>query len=576
MKKKQIKGYQEKNEVKKHFEKRLIFFQWMSNFFFFILLVHLFNLQVIDPKHYEERGNLIRKTENLNMRGDILDSNGFKLATDQTVYEIYAHPKDYVENRPTNALAEILAPYMTINKKDLETELNKKENITITLRRNVDKQTADAVKQLGLREISVRAKHKRIYPQGSMAAHILGYYSSESEHSTGIENIASNKLQKTGKQASFQKTRFGDIIYEKELEPENTVKTPKGENITLTIDSAIQHICEVELEKTIKEKKAERGSIIVMNPRNGEILSYASYPTFNPNEFYKYPQINMKNWSLTDIYPPGSTFKAITVAAAMDLGKINEKSLIEDTGKMKIGSWPIKNYDYAKNPNPGKISLEYLIEHSSNIGSAKIAMMMKPTEFYDILKNFGFGQKTGIDLPAESAGILPKPLRWDIARHASMGYGYGASVTALQMISAISVLANDGIFVTPHVIKYNQEEYSQKIKTRQVIKPETARTVTKILAKSIANGKTPLNFEHYSVAAKTGTSRKTREKAKGYSKNVYTSAVGYFPASNPQIAIYVVIDSPKTGADWGNTVASPVFREVALHVARIKNIQFDK
>ena len=191
-----------------------------------------------------------------------------------------------------------------------------------------------------------------------------------------------------------------------------------------------------------------------MNVKTGEILAYASYPYFNPNNFSKSSQLQMKNWSLTDIYPPGSTFKIITVATAMELGAINEYSKILDTGKIKIEGYEIKNYDYEKKPYPGYISLDYLFEHSSNVASANLALMLNPNQYYSKLKDFGFGQKTNIDLTAESIGLLPKTNQWYKSRQASMGYGYGASVTAIQMISAVSAIANNGIWITPHVIKY--------------------------------------------------------------------------------------------------------------------------
>ena len=280
----------------------------------------------------------------------------------------------------------------------------------------------------------------------------------------------------------------------------------------------------------------------------------------------------MKNWSLTDIYPPGSTFKIITVATAIDLGVLNEYSKVPDSGKMVIDKFTIKNHDLKEHPNPGMITLDYLFEHSSNVGSANIALMLDKDAYYNKLYEFGFGQKTGIDLTAESTGILPKPKTWYKSRQASMGYGYGASVTAIQMISAISAIANGGVWITPHVIKYSAEELPNHVQTRQVVSPQTAHSVTRLLAKSIANGKTPLNLDKYTTCAKTGTSRKNVTSGAA----VYASAIGYFPASSPMVAIYVVVDSPKTGVDYGGTIASPLFRKIATEVGTLLNIPSDK
>lgn len=201
---------------------------------------------------------------------------------------------------------------------------------------------------------------------------------------------------------------------------------------------------------------------------------------------------------------------------------------------------------------------------------------MTHSEFYNMLRKFGFGEKSGIDLPGESSGLLAKPKYWDRGLHMTMSYGYGTSVSIMQMVSAVSALANNGVRVTPHVIKYSPEEEAEKIKRIPTISPETARTITKLLAVSINNGKSCLKMDKYNVAAKTGTSRKPLENGSGYSGAMYTSTIGYFPASDPKVLIYVVVDSAKKGPVWGNTVAGPVFHEVAEQTARILDLKPDK
>ena len=376
--------------------------------------------------------------------------------------------------------------------------------------------------------------------------------------------------------ATYEKTRDGRIIYKIPTDPIGPTRNPKGQDITLTIDAAIQHVCERELNKIIEEKKALRGAVIVMNPKNGEILAYAVYPTYDPNQFQKATNQQIKNWTLTDVYPPGSTFKTITVTSAMELGKINEKSIIEDTGRMKFGGYTIENYDYKQKGAPGKIDLVYLFEHSSNIGSVNIGALMTHQEFYDMLKKFGFGSKSGIDLPGESSGLLAPPNLWDKGLHMTMSYGYGTSVSIMQMVSAVSALANNGVRVTPHVIKYPEEEASEKIKRIPTVSSETARIITKLLTISVNNGNSNIKMDKYNVAAKTGTSRKPNENGTGYSGAMYTSTIGYFPATDPQVLIYVVIDSAKVGPVWGNTIAGPVFHEVAEQTARILDLKPDK
>jgi cell division protein FtsI (penicillin-binding protein 3) len=285
----------------------------------------------------------------------------------------------------------------------------------------------------------------------------------------------------------------------------------------------------------------------------------------------------MKNWAITDVYPPGSTFKIITVACGFLNKKINKNSKINDTGKMKIGWWDVVNYDYKSKGAPGMIDLVYLFNHSSNIGSIKIAQMMSTKEFYDSLKLFNFGEKTGVDLPGESAGLLPAIKFWDIATHATMGYGYGASVTAIQMISAVGAIANNGVWITPHVIKYtNPEEIKQKIVHRRILEEQDAKDITQLLVKSIEAGKNPAKMDDFYIAAKTGTSRKPNSNKTGYSNKLYTSMIGYFPATDPKAVLYVIVDSPSGEGIWGSTIAAPVFKEISTELVRILNLTPDK
>lgn len=557
----------------KLFDKRLTIWQIIATVFFLGLIIHLFMVQIIDLKHYRQKAKQQRSAKGYIMRGTIVDTNGIKLASDKVTFNVWAHPK-YYDHKPEE-LAQKLSPILNLSYAKLRNELSKDQAI-ISVKKEIDRKTANTIRKLGYRELSIDKKTERIYPQGTLAAHVLGYYNPDADVAGGVEYTAKKELEDIGKEVNFERTPDGDIIYNLSTNPELTTTPLHGKTVKLTIDTAIQHVCEEELTKMVLAKKALRGAIIVMNPKNGEILGYSVYPTYNPNQYKKATATQIKNWSLTDVYPPGSTFKILTVASAMELGKINEHTKINDTGKMKIGGWEIKNYDYNRHPNPGLISLVYLLEHSSNIGSVKIAQMMSEQEFHGMLKKFGIGSKTGIDLPGESRGLLPNYKNWRASDHTSMGYGYGASVTAMQMISAVSALANDGVKVTPHVIKYSKEEAEKKIKKEQVISYQTAQRMTRLLSQAIENGKSPAKLSNYTVAAKTGTSLKPKEDGGGYTNKMYTSIVGYLPASNPQLLIYVVVDSPVGEAIWGSTVAAPIFREVALQSARILNIPPDK
>ncbi len=563
----------EKEKRMKGFDRVLGLLQIFFIVFAVLLVIYLFVVQIIDVGKYRAKARNQRINRSFVMRGDIYDRNGIKLATDKVYSDVYAHPANYDSN--PEDLARRLAPILNMSYGEL-LNLLKKPGPVITIKKDIDKNTAKELARLHLREISMGKKNTRTYPQGSLAAHVLGYYNFDADIANGVEYTAKDKLEHVEHAVRYQRTRDGKIIYDFMTDPVATTTNPKGQDITLTIDAAIQHVCEKELQKMINEKEALRGTVIVMNPKNGEILAYAVYPTYDPNNYRKASDLQIKNWTLTDVFPPGSTFKIITVASAMDLGKINEHTEILDTGKTSIGKWEIKNYDYNVHPYPGMISLEYLFEHSSNIGAINVAKTMTSKEFYDMLKKFGFGQKSGIDLPGESAGLLPVWHKWDKGIQATMAYGYGTSVSAMQMVSAVSALANNGVRVTPHIIKYPKEEYEQKVHYTQVVSPETAKSITKLLAAGINNGKSTIKMDKYNVAAKTGTSNKPKEGGSGYTGMSYTSTIGYLPATDPQVLIYVMIDSAKVGAVWGNTVAGPVFHEVAEQTARILNIKPDK
>ena len=567
---------QKNNELQQRFmlfDKRLRVWQWFALFFCIAFGIYMFFMQVIDLKHYRLKAKRQRSANSAILRGTIVDANGIKLASDNIIYDIWAHPKAY--DHTVDELAEALSPILKIPYSKLKKELSKNYQI-ISLKKDADKQTAKEVAKLRFREISMDKKMERIYPQGALAAHVLGYYNTDADVAGGVEFTAKKELEDVGRKVDFERTPDGDVIYSLTTNPELVTTPLHGKTVQLTIDTAIQHVCEEELTKMIKAKGALRGTAVVVNPNTGEILGYSVYPTYDPNNFKKATATQLKNWTLTDIYPPGSTFKVLTIASAMELGKINEFTKVNDTGKITIGGHEIKNHDYHNKPYPGLINLVYLFTHSSNIGAIRIAEMMTSNEFYGMLKKFGIGTKTGIDLPGESKGLLKNPKYWDKSDHAAMGYGYGASVTTMQMITAMGAIANGGYKITPHVIKYPPEEEVKKVKKEQIISYQTSKRITRLLAQSIENSDAPEKLDTYTVAAKTGTSKKPLENGKGYSNKYYTSVIGFLPASNPKVLIYVVIDSPGGYGVFGSTVAAPVFKEIALQTARIMNIPPDK
>ena len=561
-----------REKVSKNTDRRIGCLQSIFYITCFLLAIYLFLLQVCDIRHCKGKAKLQRTSKMYVLRGEIVDRYGFKLAADKTTFILYAHP-DYYDHEP-HELAEILSPYVKIPVRELTKKLSQNKKI-ITVKKDIDRKTIREIKKKGLRELSYEVKNRRIYPQGSLAAHILGFYNPNANTAGGIEHRAKNYLEYVDKTITYEKAPNGDIIYNISVNPADVSAPAKGKTLTLTIDSAAQHVCEKYLQNAIQKFHALRAAAIVLDPKTGEILALAVAPTYNPNEYGKYTMQELKNWAITDVYPPGSTFKIITVACGLANRKINKNSKINDTGKMKLGWWDITNYDYRSKGAPGMIDLVYLFEHSSNIGSLKIARMMTSKEFYDSLKMFNFGEKTGIDLPGESAGLLPDPKNWDVATHGAMGYGYGASVTAIQMASAVGAIANKGVWVTPHLIKYTPEEAETKIVKRRVMEEQMAKDLTQLLVKSIENGKNTAKMDDFYIAAKTGTSRKGFGTGRGINK-LYTSMIGFFPATDPKAVLYVIVDSPQGEGIWGSTVAAPVFKEIATELVRILNLNPDK
>ena len=574
--------YTKKERQLKTCNQRMGRIQMLMAGFGLLLICYLFFIQVIDLKHYRAKAKRQYQHSNIVMRGDIYDRNGIKLATDTVYYDVYARPKDFNEKVHTKEeLATLLAPHLNMQPAVILRKLQQQNCNVILLKKGISREQHDAIAKLNLMEIPMDKKTTRVYPQECLASHVLGYYNHDAGvdgHgiSAGVEYTAKDMLEKVPPQKSVEKTPGGNVIYNFSTDPLAVVEPVKGQDVTLTIDTAIQHICERELYSAINKFKAQRGAIIVMNPRNGEILAYAVYPFYNPNNYKSASMIQMKNWTLTDVFPPGSTFKIITISSAMILGKIDKNAVIYDPGRMKIDRWVIENHDYKQKGAPGNISLVKLFEHSSNCASVKIAMMMSASEFYHVLKKFGFGSKTGIDLPGESVGLMNRPSSWSKSDKATMSYGYGTSVTAIQMVSAVAAIANDGVRVTPHVIKYNQEDYDKKIHHIRVMEAERARTITDLLRQSVEQGHYPIKMNEYYIAAKTGTSKKPREDGPGFTGKYYTSTIGFLPATNPQILIYVVVDSAQGGEVWGSTVAAPIFKTVATQVAGILNLIPDK
>ncbi len=565
----------------KKYNFRAIFIQVLLFALAGIIVLKLGFHQILQSGELRQKASLNRRSDrDLYFRGEIFDRNGIRLAGDTTVYDIYAHPRYYVRDKGPKVIAEALSKHLNQPEWFLRNKLSKYEYSTISLAKNVNLNIVEQnikpeISRQKIRGLDFVKKSKRIYPQENLASHILGYINFEADLAAGVESTGEQNLASLPKTSSVEYDGRGNVIYELNTDPKIATEPLKGSKLVLTIDSAIQHTAETELAKVARKTGADRGTVIVMNPGNGEILGFALYPTYDPNRYNLFSPSVIKNWALSDVYPPGSTFKLLTIAAALETGAITENEKIDDTGKIEVQGWEIRNHDYYKNPDPGLIGLEYLFRHSSNVGSLKVALKMSPYDHYRMLNLFGIGVKTGIDLPGESAGILPGIEKWDKITQGSIGYGYSIATTPIQMAAAVGAIANNGVWITPHVIKNHNDP--EKIKKLRILSEKNCKIITELLAKSIEKGTPDAGkFPKYLVAGKTGTSKKPNPNGPGYSsKEVYASFIGYFPASNPGALIMVVIDNPKSKNAWGSTVAEPLFNSVAIEVGRVLNLKSD-
>lgn len=505
---------------------------------FVVIFVRLFQFQVLEHKKF----NVIHKNKNsgtkINIeRGDIVDRNSRVLALDIDKYTLEYNPTKTNEDREQLALK--LDRIIGFKNPDLIFKTSSQ-----TLAYNLDKKQAEKIQALNSKLLYLRKVRSRFYPQNEMASNMLGFVDIYGKARQGLESTNEEFL----------------------------LKNPQSQ-LELSIDSQLQIFTEKVLRERVAKTKSERGTAIVMKVNTGEILSWAISPSFNPNKYYEYSIKNIKNWALVDVYQPGSIFKIVTVASALDSGTVSADHTFIDKGYLEVDKWKIKNHNYVKGKTEAvELGLQNLFEKSSNPFAAHLALLMGPETFYKHIRRFNFGFKTGVELSGESKGILNKFNRWRNSDTATTGIGHGAiSITPLQMIAGINAIANGGFWVRPTLKKVKLQNKDTSLERKQVLYNDTANLVTDMLANSIQHNITERKsiagrVPGLRIAGKTGTAEKLKAGG-GYSKkNTVASFLGYFPAENPKYICLVVIDDPKTDGGWGDTVAGPVFNAIARQI----------
>ncbi|MGD2187620.1 MAG: penicillin-binding protein 2 [Desulfobacterales bacterium] len=500
-------------------------------------------------------------------RGTIYDRNLREMAVSIDVTSIAVRP---AKIRHPNAASNELAKILKTNHRIIKKKLKSKSPFVWIKRQASPKETA-AVQALGLDGIEFVPERNRFYPNKTLASQALGFTGLDGYGLEGIEFSYDRYLR--GANGNF--TVFRDALGKVFNEEHNKDIHRRGHNIVLTIDRALQYITESALQETVQKYSARSGMAIVMEPQTGAILALAHAPFFNPNAYTDFNKELWRNRAITDPFEAGSTMKIFSAAAAIDSGNIKASSIFYcENGAYKIGQNIV--HDIKKH---GWLSLQQIVKYSSNIGAVKVSEKLGPQRLYTTLQKFGFGAKTGIDSPGETAGSLSHFKNWTTVDTGSVAFGYGISVSAIQLITAASAIANDGILMKPYFVKTITDQSGKPLKqfqpqtVRRVISKRTARTVRNIMKTVITKGGTGTNaaLQGYTVCGKTGTARKLDENGEYSDSKHIASFVGFTPAEHPKLTILVVIDEPQRKY-YGGTVAAPVFRRIAREALNYLNI----
>ncbi|MFO7644075.1 MAG: penicillin-binding protein 2 [Desulfosarcina sp.] len=500
-------------------------------------------------------------------RGAITDRNGSPLAVSIESPSIAAFPRQLADRQ---AAAKQLAKVLNQPEREVFEKLDPKRSFVWLKRQAVPRQ-AEAVEAIGIRGVNFFTEHSRHYPSKTLAAQLLGFSGIDGHGLEGMEFFFESFLKGEDQEITVLKDALGRR-FEGSGAPEKGVE---GKNVVLTIDRTIQHIAQNALEGSVTANGAKSGIAIVMAPASGEVLALAHYPVFNPNRYRDFERELWRNRAVTDAFEPGSTMKMFSVAAAIDSGVCSPATIFYcENGRYRIG----KNTVHDTKPH-GWLSLQQIVKYSSNIGTVKIGEQLGNHQLYNYLRAFGFGQRSGIGCPGETPGSLSPFKAWSAIDAGAISFGQGLAVSAIQLITAASAIANDGVLMKPLLIREITDPSGQTLErfdpepVRRVISSHSAATVRRILKTVTAEGGTGINaaLEGYTVGGKTGTAQKIDESGT-YAKGRYiTSFLGFVPADHPVLAILVIVDEPQS-QNYGGIVAAPAFRQIALETLSYLNI----
>lgn len=515
------------------------------------------------------RGQQTKKETIPVKRGVIYDRQGRELAINLETESVFCDP---AELHKTEELGKPLKPHnpeqvaadlsrsLGTDAKVVLAKLNTMDKHFLWIERKVDAERARQVRDMKVRGIGFVPELKRYYPKGTLASHLIGFVNSENTGLEGIERQYDKHLSTQTESATHVKDARGNKL------SEGLSKELKGNDIILTIDEGLQHIVEKHLDASMAKWHAASATVIMMDPYTGDILALANRPTYNLNDNGNAGMQKLRNRAITDVYEPGSTFKIVAGAAALEEGTANPKSRYDcSAGTIEVGGRRIKD-----DHRHGVLTFEEVIQKSSNVGTIKIGLGLGKQRMYDYIRRFGFGEKSGIDIAGEVSGLVRVPEKWSGMSIGSISIGQEIGVTPLQIVRAYAAIANGGLLVKPHVVAGirspgGQMVYKAEPKAERILSEKNALIFRDILKRVTEDGGTAKTaaVDGNKVAGKTGTAQIFDQRAKRYSKDRYIgSFVGFVPAGNPRIVMIVVVHEPK-GAIYGGVVAGPVFKDIS-------------
>jgi len=554
--------------------KRIYFLFILFLVAFSLISYRLVSVQYLDASRYMAYAQYQHMGEFMlhSKRGKILDRNGNDLAVSLIEKTIYANPMEIDDPLKTsNTLAEALG----LDEGDLYGKLSDDELGFVYIKRKLGSEEAAKIASLGLEGVYIKDESKRYYPLDSLAAPIIGFTGTDGNGLYGIEIQYESILRGVDGRAEAEQDVFGNIIpgnIKTYLEPVD------GQDITLTIDTQIQYMAEEKLKEAAEEYEALEAIAIVMDPWSGEVLAMASYPGFDPNNYQDYDENYYKPAGTSFTYEPGSTFKIINVSTALENNTVGKDQVFSLPPYVQVADRTIKEIfrtgyiDY---------TVSEIIQNSSNVGAVMVALSMGDRLYWEGIKNFGFGEKTGIELPGEENGILHDYRTWPSSTIGALAIGQSISVTPLQLVRAVCAIANGGYLVQPTIVKEDissGQGDTADMESMRILSSSTANAVKDMMLSVVQDGTgTRAQIEGIDVCGKTGTAEKANKSGVGYSEGrSITSFVGFAPYDDPQLAIIVVVDEPQGAyrTVWGGTVAAPVFKELMEYsLERIKVIK---